>query len=417
MKILWLNCELLHPIDKGGKIRTCEMLKCLKQDHDVTYLTFANPTDTPEATEKAGEYCHRLIRAPRRTSRKFSARFYFDVLMNLASPLPFVLKRYRSRAMQAAIERELSESVYDVVVCDFLVTSVNFQKRPDATWILFQHNVESLIWQRHFEVEKDKMKKIYFHNQWKKMFAYERAACNRFDAVVAVSQVERDIMRDGFGLARVYEVPTGINTDYFQPSGDETVQPRNLVFTGSMDYMPNDDGIHYFVEQILPAVKRALPDVTLTVVGRNPHPGLVELSRSDPSITVTGRVDDVRPYIERAAAYIVPLRIGGGTRLKIYEAMAMGKAIVSTSIGAEGLPVRDGAEILLADTAEDFADSVIKVLTDEQLAGDLRMCAAAMVHEHFGWDRIADCFADICRRTHLVASAGAVSVVSQGLLR
>ncbi|PYT04186.1 MAG: hypothetical protein DMF60_16110 [Acidobacteria bacterium] len=415
MKILWINCELLHPLDKGGKIRTCEMLEHLKQDHDVTYLTFEDPSHTPEAIERAGQYCDRLIRTPRRISRKFSVRFYFELLMNLLSPLPFVLQRYRSKSMQDAIEDELSASDYDVVVADFLVTSVNFRKRPNATWLLFQHNVESLIWQRHFEVEKNMLKKLYFYNQWKKMVAYERAACNKFDAVIAVSQVERHIMRAAFGSIRVYDVPTGVNTDYFQPSGDETVRPYSLVFTGSMDYLPNDDGIHYFVEQILPAVKRALPDVTLTVVGRNPLPGLVELGKTDSSITVTGRVDDVRPYIERAAAYIVPLRIGGGTRLKIYEAMAMGQCIVSTSVGAEGLPVRHGEEILLADSAEDFADSIIKVLTDEQLAGDLRCSAAAMVRAHFGWDRTANAFAEICQRVHLVDSADQVSVASHEL--
>jgi glycosyltransferase involved in cell wall biosynthesis len=410
MRILWINCELLFPLDKGGKIRTCEMLKHLKRNHDVTYLTFTDPTQTPDAIELSSEYCHRLIRTPRTVSRKFSLRFYFELLINLLSPLPFVLKRYRSKHMQEAIKSELSAGEYDVVVADFLVTSVNFKKRPDVTWILFQHNVETLIWQRHFEVEKNKLKKLYFYIQWKKMFAYERAACNKFDAVIAVSQLERDIMRDAFGSTRVYDVATGVNTNYFQPSGCETVQPRNLVFTGSMDYLPNDDGIHYFIEHILPAVKRALPDITLTVVGRNPHPGLVALSKSDPSITVTGRVDDVRPYIERASAYIVPLRIGGGTRLKIYEAMAMGQCIVSTTIGAEGLPVRHGKEILLADSPEDFADSIIKVLTDEQLALDLKMAAAALVRAHFGWDRIADYFAEICQRVHLATSAGEASV-------
>lgn len=415
MKILWINCELLHPIDKGGKIRTCEMLKHLKQIHEVTYLTFDDGSRTADAVERANEYCHRLIRTPLKISRSFSVRFHFELLLNLVSRLPFVLQRYRSRAMQAAIERELSENEYDVVVCDFLVTTVNFRKRPSATWILFQHNVESLIWQRHFEVENNRLKKIYFQHQWKKMLAYERDACRKFDAVVAVSEVERDMMRDGFGLRNVFDVPTGVNTDYFHPGNNSTGKSRNLVFTGSMDYMPNDDGIHYFVDQILPAVKQALPEVTLTVVGRNPHPALVALSKSDPSITVTGRVDDVRPYIDQAAAYIVPLRIGGGTRLKIYEAMAMEKPIVSTSVGAEGLPVHHGEEILLADTAESFAASVIEVLTRGDLARDLSLNAATMVRTHFGWDKIADSFAEICRRAHM--GSDEVIAAGQGLFR
>jgi len=166
-----------------------------------------------------------------------------------------------------------------------------------------------------------------------------------------------------------------------------------------MDWLPNEDAIRYITEQIMPRVKQAVPDATLTVVGRNPYPGLLELSRRDSSIIVTGRVDDVRPYMERAAAYIVPLRIGGGTRLKIFEAMVMEKAIVSTSIGAEGLPVQHGAELLLADTPETFAESVIRLLQDPGFAGRLGEQAAKAVRERFSWRNVAESFARICERT------------------
>ena len=140
-------------------------------------------------------------------------------------------------------------------------------------------------------------------------------------------------------------------------------------------------------------------------MGRNPYPSLLELARRDPSVVVTGRVDDVRPYMERAAAYVVPLRIGGGTRLKIYEAMAMEKAIVSTTVGAEGLPVKDGDELLLADTAESLAAAVIKILNDKALANALGTCAAKTVRENFGWARVAERFGNICDETLALAEA------------
>jgi glycosyltransferase involved in cell wall biosynthesis len=165
-----------------------------------------------------------------------------------------------------------------------------------------------------------------------------------------------------------------------------------------MDWLPNEDAIRYFTEQIMPRIKQTVPDVTLTVVGRDPYPGLVELSKRDPSVIVTGRVEDVRPYMEEAAIYVVPLRIGGGTRLKIYEAMAMEKAIVSTSIGAEGLPVTDGTEIVLADTPESFADAVTRLLKDQNVADKIGQRAAARVRGEFGWDTVADSFAAICER-------------------
>ena len=171
------------------------------------------------------------------------------------------------------------------------------------------------------------------------MRAYERRMCRRFDSVVAVSSEDREQMQNEYGVESVFDVPTGVDTNFFRPSGNEQAEAHNIVFTGSMDWLPNEDAISYFTEQVMPRIKQAIPDVTLTVVGRNPYQSLLELAKRDSSVVVTGRVDDVRPYMERAAAYVVPLRIGGGTRLKIYEAMAMEKAIVSTTIGAEGFAI------------------------------------------------------------------------------
>jgi sugar transferase (PEP-CTERM/EpsH1 system associated) len=404
VKILWLKSELLHPVDKGGKIRTYQMLKHLKHDHEITYLALATPTDAQQSFDQATEYCHKLITVGWQERRKFSARFYLDLGLNLISSLPYALQKYRSTAMREAIEREMNQDQYDVVVCDFLAPAVNFQASGSAASVLFQHNVESMIWRRHYETETDRLKRAFFRNQWRKMRAYEQAACRRFDAVIAVSEVDRDLMRDEFGIKAVYDVPTGVDTDYFRPGGNSAGEPYNLVFTGSMDWLPNEDAIRYFSEQIMPRIKLSIPRVTLTVVGRNPHPSLIEMSKRDSSIIVTGRVEDVRPYMERAAAYIVPLRIGGGTRLKIYEAMAMEKAVVSTTIGAEGLPVRDGAELLMADAPEDFASAVVRVLNDEKMAKALGARASALVRERFGWDKASESFANICQQACLSAS-------------
>jgi glycosyltransferase involved in cell wall biosynthesis len=203
-------------------------------------------------------------------------------------------------------------------------------------------------------------------------------------------------MKREYGLREVPDIPTGVDTAYFRRNPEVSPDPHHLVFTGSMDWLPNEDGILYFVEQVLPRIRRVLPDVRLTIVGRNPFPRLVQLSRQDPAITVTGRVDDVRPYMERAGAYIVPIRIGGGTRLKVYEAMAMEMPVVSTRIGAEGLPVLDGQHLLFADSPENFASAVIRVLTDAGLAGALGAQAAATVRERFGWGNVAAKFSLIC---------------------
>jgi glycosyltransferase involved in cell wall biosynthesis len=298
--------------------------------------------------------------------------------------------------MRRRIEELTASRAFDVLVCDFLAPAINVPRDLSCPSVLFQHNVEAMIWKRHYEVQTNSAKKAYLYAQWRKMQSFEREMCRLFDGVVAVSQEDCETMRRDYGVEKVYDIPTGVDTEFFRPTGGEKCEPHNLVFTGSMDWLPNEDAIRYFTEEIMPRIRQSAPDVTLTVVGRNPYPGLVELSKRDPSIIVTGRVDDVRPYMERAAVYVVPLRIGGGTRLTIYEAMAMEKPIVSTTIGAEGLPVQDGVELLKADKPDDFADAIVRVLHDEELANALGIRAAKTVRERFGWDKVSESFASIC---------------------
>jgi sugar transferase (PEP-CTERM/EpsH1 system associated) len=401
MHILWLKTELLHPVDKGGKIRTYNMLKELKRDHRITYLTLDDGSADSVARDAAEEYCSELVCVPHQPREKFTAGFYSDLVRNLDSPLPYAITKYQSARMRKEITERVNVEKFDVVVCDFLTPAVNIDFSVSCRKVLFQHNVEAMIWKRHYEVQQNPLKKFYLYGQWRKMRAFERKMCQCFDSVVAVSAADRQQMRQDYGVKAVFDVPTGVDTRFFQPTGDEELQVHNLVFTGSMDWLPNEDAIRYFTEDIMPRIKQQIPDVTLTVVGRNPYPRLLELAQQDASVIVTGRVDDVRPYMERAAAYVVPLRIGGGTRLKIYEAMAMEKAIVSTTIGAEGLPVNDGSELLLADNAESFAASVVRVLKDPTLARNIGSRAATTVREQFGWEQVAQRFAIICEETSI----------------
>jgi polysaccharide biosynthesis protein PslH len=399
LQILWLKTELLHPVDKGGKIRTYNMLKELKRSHHVTYVALDEELKRGESHELADEYCHHLISVPHRTLPKFSAGFYGELAANLLSPLPYFMKKYESLGMRREIENQLKRQQFDVLVCDFLQPSVNVPEKVPIATVLFQHNVEAMIWKRHYEVQRNRVKKAYLYNQWRKSFAYERAACRRFDQVVAVSCEDAETMRRQYGVKHVADVPTGVDTNFFRPRGDVPREPHSLVFTGSMDWLPNEDAMQFFIKEIMPLVRRFVPGVTLNVVGRNPYASLIEQARRDPAIIVTGRVEDVRPYMERATAYVVPLRIGGGTRLKIYEAMAMEKPIISTTVGAEGLQVRDGAELLIADTPAAFADAVVRVLKDEDFARDLGLRAAATVRERYAWAGVADVFAELCAQT------------------
>jgi len=397
LKILWIKTELLHPVDKGGKIRTYEMLKQLKLDHHITYLTLDDGAAPKDAYERAEEYCHDLVCVPHITSAKFSAGFYAELFFNLFSPLPYVVKKYESAEMRNQITELVKRDKHDVVICDFLTPSINLPENLSGIKVLFQHNVEAMIWQRHYETNANPLKRLYLYMQWRKMHSFEQAECNRYDRIIAVSREDKEIIERDYEIRSVFDIPTGVDTVYFNPAPDAQQKAHSLVFTGSMDWIPNVDAIHYFCEQILPIVRSRVPDVTLTVVGRNPSKELIELGSHDASITVTGRVEDVRPYMDSASCYVVPIRIGGGTRLKIYEAMAMEKPVISTTIGAEGLPINDGRDLLIADTPQSFADAIIRVLTDEVFACELGKRAAATVRANFGWEKVAAQFADLCQ--------------------
>ncbi len=387
MRILWLKTELLHPVDKGGKIRSYHLLKQLKTNHQITYLTLDDGAAPPDAVASASEYCDELIRIPHATREKFSAGFYAELAANMASSLPYAIRKYKSMQMTRAIEEV--ENRFDVVICDFLAPAVNLPAKLQTPVVLFQHNVEAEIWRRHYEVQSNAVKKRYLYWQWRKMQKFERVACRRMDRVVAVSEADSQMMERDYDLEKVYDIPTGVDVDFFRPGTAASARPNSLVFTGSMDWLPNEDAINYFTQQILPLIKNAVPDVSITVVGRNPSRSLQELGKREPSITVTGRVDDVRPYMEKAAAYVVPLRIGGGTRLKIYEALAMEKPTISTTVGAEGLDIKNGEHILLADTPSDFANAVVRVFREPGFAQQLGANAAQTVRERFSWHKVA----------------------------
>lgn len=373
------------------------MLRELRRSHHITYLTLDDGTAAVDAPQRADEYCHELIRIPFRRSRNYSPAFWLELARSIASPLPYTILRYRSAAFRRALVRLVSEQSFDVVVCDFLTPAVNVPAELPCRSVLFEHNVEAAIWRRHVDVATSPLRRAVLYLESQKVRRFEQAACRRFDHVIAVSAEDRDAIGSEYGVA-ASDVPTGVDTEFFTRSGNVPRRARHLVFTGSMDWLPNIDGMKFFVEQVLPRIRSSLPDVTLAIVGRDPVAEVRELADADPGVTVTGRVDDVRPAMEEAAAFVVPLRVGGGTRLKIYEALAMECPVISTSVGAEGLPLENGRQILLADDPAAFAAAVVRVLTEPELATGLATRGAEVVRARFGWDRAADEFVRICER-------------------
>jgi glycosyltransferase involved in cell wall biosynthesis len=286
----------------------------------------------------------------------------------------------------------MQEGRFDVAVCDFLSASLNFPQKLVTPTVLFQHNVESSLWKRIAATESNPIKRMAFGIEAAKMSQYEGAALRRFHHIIAVSEHDRKQMLEMYPAAQITVVPTGVDTSKFSVAPPSSANPPRIVFTGSMDWDPNIDAVEYFCEQIWPGILAQFPNAVFQIVGRNPHAKVRRLASS--SVQVTGTVPSVTDYLRDATVVVVPLRVGGGTRLKIFEAMAMGKAVVSTSIGAEGLEVESGRDLILADDAAAFAESILLLLRDAALRRKYEEAAVALASQH-DWSRIVLKFAGV----------------------
>ena len=409
MRILWLNANLLLPLDKGGKLRTWHLMRHLAQRHEITYLSFAEPDTTPAQREGMREVCARLQIVPRTDPAKGSTAFYVDAAKRVFDPLPYAAGKYRSAEYREKVDALLATGGFDLVVSDFLVPAVNMPRQLPCPSVLFTHNVEAEIWRRHYERQPDPVRRFLFKQQWQRMLRFEADTINRFDLVLAVSDTDKETLQRLYAeqmRAPAFTVATGVDTEFFAPRPAAEVSPKHLVFTGSMDWIPNEDAMTHFCADILPLIRAQEPDTTLSIVGRAPTPTVKQLANIA-GIEVTGRVDDVRDYIGRAAVYIVPIRIGGGTRLKIFEAMGMGKAVVSTTIGAEGLPVNDGRDVCIADTRAAFAASVVALMRSPARRVQLERAARDLVVTHYDWSAVAGQLEEA-----LIAAAGKRTVAA-----
>jgi polysaccharide biosynthesis protein PslH len=340
--------------------------------------------------------------------RKMGVSDFLNYGRKVFSSKPYTLNNYcRGKAVRALEELLKSES-FDLVVADFLNAAGLLPERLQIPVVIFTHNVEALIFRRHWEVSQNPLWKAMYWYEYKRTEHIERKYLSKASHVLAVSQTDKDYFAGFMDPQKITVIPTGVDTDFFKPSKGAEVHPNSLVFTGSMDWAPNEDGILYFVERVLPLVREQIPDVTLQVVGRSPSQRVRSLMDIDTNIRVTGRVEDIRPYVQQASVYIVPLRVGSGTRLKIFEAMSMAKPVVSTSVGAEGLPVTHGKNILLADDPAVFASNIVSLLQNSTDRERLGQEARNLVEKNYGWSSVADQFrkvlATVCTRAS--ASAG-----------
>jgi polysaccharide biosynthesis protein PslH len=392
MRLLTVMGRLPYPADTGGKIRSSKLFERLAKRHDITIVSFRTPQDSDEHVRMTSDCCSRLVTVAWEEIPKRGAAFYASLARSIVSTRAYTVAKYADARVTQKVVQLLQAEPYDALVCDFLQPSVNVLDVTFVPRILFQHNVESVIRRRQIEQTRNPLARAYLYWDWRKLRAFERAAARRFDHCIMVSPEDCRTMAREFGVTTTSAIPTAVDVDYFVPRPD--AMTNDVVFTGSMDWFANEDAVLHFARAILPRVRQHV-DVTFWIVGRNPTTALRRKLEGVEGVRLTGTVDDVRPYIERAAVYVVPVRIGGGTRIKIFEAMAMAKAVVSTTVGAEGLPVTHGTDIVLADDPDRFASAVMTLVHNQAERHRIGRAARRLAERH-DWNTAATRFSEIC---------------------
>jgi Glycosyltransferase len=398
MRILWVKADKLLPVQNGGNIRTFHVLRYLSERHDLTFFSYYGGSPDAEYERELQRQLPGSVAVCTGKRELSGPARGLDYLFHLTAEPPYAVSRFAHAAVRKQIQTWYREQKFDVAVCDFLDAAVNFPGRLNLPSVLFQHNVEAEIWRRHAATAENPIKKMMYGVEFRKMLRYERAEVRKFHHVIAVSENDRALMMQWVDGDRITVVPTGVDLSQYRPdpaqsAGRAEAAPL-ITFVGAMDWEPNVDGLDFFCGDVWPTIKTEIPAARFRIVGRNPDRRVQKWAVNDPSIEVTGRVPSVVEHLRESSAVIVPLRIGGGTRLKIYEAMATGKAVVSTTVGAEGLDVHHGRDIILADDPHSFAQGVITLLRDPQLRLRYEI-AAAETAARYDWPAIGQRFGEV----------------------
>jgi glycosyltransferase involved in cell wall biosynthesis len=361
-------------------------------EYEITLASPASPAQEETHRASIAEVCDRFVPWAGNSAMAVGALR----IASIASTLPIPVATDRSRRGRRIVRREL-DAAPDVVVFDFPHSAVLAPAEIRVPSVMFTHNIEAEIFDRHARVSSFPSR-LLWQNQLGKMRKFERGALDRFDTAVAVSERDADVFRKEYSTRNVQVIGTGVDLEFFSYAGPGSSD--HVVFTGSMDWLANRDGIDFLLERIWPNIAREVSSARMTVVGRDPPPWLArKAERWGSSWQLTGFVDDVRSYVHAAGVYVIPLRVGGGTRLKVYEAMAMGCPVVSTSIGIEGLPLVPGEHYLRADGEADFAAAVVELMKNSELRAKLAKAARRFVEEHCSFRAVAREFERICMDT------------------
>ena len=385
MRILFLSITVPFPATDGGRLRVLNLLKQVAQKSQVTFLALETQATDAEGIAHLRSLGIEAHLVPHATNMPpLTARTGIQAFLK---GKPITIVRYDVPAFRQEFHSLLERDTFDLIHYEMFHTA-QYRVETNTPSVLSLQNIDSYIWRRLRAQTPNPFRKFLFWTQECTFHRYERVLSGKFDIVTCPSEVDRNLIQETCPDLTTDVIPNGVDVELYQPNHAHEEETA-LIYTGSMDWYPNEDAAIYFADEIFPTIQTKYPNVKFYVVGQFPTERLQRLVNR-PGITVTGRVDDVKPYIARATIYVVPLRIGGGTRLKILEALAMEKAVVSTSVGAEGLDLVAGEEVIIADEPAEFADVVLQLMEDQSMRRRLGENGRQRVEAEYDWRRIGD---------------------------
>lgn len=402
MNLLWISHNVPYPPKTGVLQRNYNLLREASRRADIYLLAvfrkdiLPGEYDLDAATRELGRFCRRveIVYLPTESSR---AVLYWTAFSSLFAEDPFSVNWAKSQGMRRKLRSMLESVQFDVVHFDTIGLAGYREEVGSLPKILNHHNMESHLLRRRVEFESHPLKRFYYAREAEKLERFQQRVCPEFNVHFTVSEVDRERLLELVPGLRAEVIANGVDVDYFRPSG-EAQTPGNLVMASGMNWFPNRDAVLYMCDEIWPRLCARMPALTWTVVGSSPPQRLLDLAANDSRITVTGFVDDVRPYLDRAEIYLCPMRDGGGTRLKILDALSMSKPIVSTTMGCEGIDVTPDLDVLLADTPEAFVRQISRLRSDARLRQTMSHAARKLAVEKYSWPVIGKNLGAVYRR-------------------
>jgi glycosyltransferase involved in cell wall biosynthesis len=394
MRLLWLSHVLPYPPVSGALQRAHHLLAAAAARHEVTLLSFAQRrllgTDAAVAAARGAlaALCREVV-VHEDPGEASAAAFLARVARAGLSASPFAAHRFASAAFAADLRRLAARTAVDLVHVDYIGLAPYLAEVPGLPFALDHHNVESHLMARRAGLERNPLRRLYLSQEAAKIARLERRWAPRAAANLVCSALDAERLRGAAPGARTVVCPNGTDPAYFRRGGTPP-EPGHLLFVGGLTWQPNLSAVRWFLREVWPGLVRARPQLVFTVVGAEPPADLRRAAGRDPRVRLTGHVPDVRPYLERAEVFVCPILDGGGTRLKVLDALAMGTPIVSTTLGCEGLDLEPERHFLAGDTPEAFAAQTARLLEDPGLRARLGEGGRRVVLNHYCWDRVAE---------------------------